>query len=115
MNRRGFLTRSGLALGALIVGDEVLETLDRLTHRKVWALGGIPEPLPLRPKWSMVGHLYVRENSATPWCLHDTAPMTDASVVFRKPIPKHFTESQVSIVCLDSAPSVTVNAYGVLA
>lgn len=36
MNRRGFLTRSGLALGALIVGDEVLETLDRLTHRKVW-------------------------------------------------------------------------------
>jgi len=37
VNRRGFLTRSGLALGALIVGDEVLETLDRLTHRKVWA------------------------------------------------------------------------------
>jgi hypothetical protein len=42
MNRRNFLTRSGLALGALIVGDEVLEMLDRLTHRKVYALGGVP-------------------------------------------------------------------------
>ncbi len=37
MNRRNFLTRSGLALGALLVGDEVLEAMDRLTHRKVWA------------------------------------------------------------------------------
>jgi hypothetical protein len=45
MNRRNFLTRSGLALGALIVGDEVLETLDRLTHRKVYALGGVPKPM----------------------------------------------------------------------
>jgi hypothetical protein len=44
MNRRNFLTRSGLALGALIVGDEVLEMLDRLTHRKVYALGGVPRP-----------------------------------------------------------------------
>lgn len=37
MNRRNFLTRSGLALGALIVGDEVLEMAERLAHRKVWA------------------------------------------------------------------------------
>lgn len=41
-DRRTFLTKSGLALGALIVGDEVLEVLDRLTHRKVFALGGLP-------------------------------------------------------------------------
>ena len=32
MNRRGFLTRSGLALGALVVGDEALEAFARLTH-----------------------------------------------------------------------------------
>lgn len=31
-SRRSFLTRSGLALGTLIVGDEVLETIARLTH-----------------------------------------------------------------------------------
>lgn len=42
-SRRAFLTRSGLALGALIVGDEMLEALDRLTHRKVFALGGMPQ------------------------------------------------------------------------
>jgi hypothetical protein len=34
VNRRGFLTRSGLALGALLVGDEVLEAMDRLTHQR---------------------------------------------------------------------------------
>lgn len=34
MNRRSFLTRSGLALGALIVGDEVLEAVERLTHQR---------------------------------------------------------------------------------
>ena len=34
MNRRSFLTRSGLALGALIVGDEVLEAMERLTHTR---------------------------------------------------------------------------------
>lgn len=32
MNRRNFLTRSGLALGALLVGDEALEAFARLTH-----------------------------------------------------------------------------------
>lgn len=42
MNRRGFLTQSGLALGALLVGDAALEAMDRLAHRKVWALGGVP-------------------------------------------------------------------------
>lgn len=32
MNRRNFLTRSGLALGALVVGAEALEAMERLTH-----------------------------------------------------------------------------------
>lgn len=41
MDRRHFLTRSGIALGALLVGDDVLEAMDRLTHRKVFALGGV--------------------------------------------------------------------------
>jgi hypothetical protein len=44
VNRRGFLTRSGLALGALIVGDEALALAERLTHRKVWALGAVSQP-----------------------------------------------------------------------
>lgn len=43
LSRRGFLTRSGLALGALVVGDEVLETLARLTHvRKIFPGAGLP-------------------------------------------------------------------------
>ncbi len=42
MNRRTFLTRSGLALGALIVGDEALEQLARLTHvRKAFPSAGV--------------------------------------------------------------------------
>ena len=42
--RRDFLRRSSLALaGGLIVGDAALELLDRLTHRKVWALGAMPD------------------------------------------------------------------------
>lgn len=45
MNRRGFLTRSGLALGALIVGDEVLEHLARLTHvRKSFPSAAVRSP-----------------------------------------------------------------------
>lgn len=36
MKRRDFLTRSGLALGALIVGDAALEAAERLAHKKVW-------------------------------------------------------------------------------
>jgi hypothetical protein len=42
MNRRSFLTRSGLALGALVVGDEVLEAMERLTHRKVFPSAAVP-------------------------------------------------------------------------
>lgn len=45
MNRRTFLTRSGLALGALIVGDEALEQLARLTHvRKSFPSAGVGRP-----------------------------------------------------------------------
>lgn len=44
MDRRSFLRRSTLALaGGLLVGDAALEAFDRLTHRKVFALGGLPE------------------------------------------------------------------------
>lgn len=42
MTRRSFLARSSLALaGGLLVGDAALEAFERLTHRKVWALGGL--------------------------------------------------------------------------
>lgn len=43
LNRRCFLTRSGLALGAIVLGDEVLEAFARLTHvRKSFPSAGIP-------------------------------------------------------------------------
>lgn len=44
LSRRSFLTRSTLAVGGLLVGDAALEAFERLTHRKVFALGGLPEP-----------------------------------------------------------------------
>lgn len=50
MDRRHFLTRSGLALGALIVGDAVLEEFARLTHvRKSFPSAGIGR---LREEWT---------------------------------------------------------------
>lgn len=44
--RREFLRKSSIVLAtSLIVGDEALEAFERLTHRKVWALGGLPPKL----------------------------------------------------------------------
>lgn len=43
MNRRLFLRRAGIAtVGGLVTGNAALEMFERLTHRKVWALGGMP-------------------------------------------------------------------------
>lgn len=43
MDRRAFLRRSSLALaGGLLVGDAVMDAYERLTHRRVFALGGLP-------------------------------------------------------------------------
>ena len=42
LTRRSFLRRTSLALPALLVGDAALEAFERLTHRKVFALGDIP-------------------------------------------------------------------------
>lgn len=42
MDRRNFLRRATLAaVGSLLVGDAALEAFERLTHRKVFALGAI--------------------------------------------------------------------------
>lgn len=44
LDRRAFLRRGSIALaGSLLVGDAALEAFERLTHRKVFALGGMPE------------------------------------------------------------------------
>ena len=43
MDRRAFLRSTSLALaGGLVVGDAAMELYERLTHRKVWALGAVP-------------------------------------------------------------------------
>lgn len=42
MNRRDWLTKTSLALaGGLLMGDAVMEQYERLTHRKVFALGAM--------------------------------------------------------------------------
>ena len=42
LDRRTFLRRTSLALaGGLLVGDAALEAFERLTHRKVFALGNV--------------------------------------------------------------------------
>jgi len=47
LNRRDFLRKSLIAgVGGLLLGDAALEAFERLTHRKVFALGGLP---PLQP------------------------------------------------------------------
>lgn len=44
MDRRSFLRRSTIALaGGLVLGDAALEAFERLTHRKVFALGAPPK------------------------------------------------------------------------
>lgn len=51
LTRRDFLRRGSLALaGGLLVGDAALEAFERLSHRKVFALGGLPD----RKKWYSV-------------------------------------------------------------
>lgn len=45
MDRRQFLTRSGLALGALVVGDEAIDAFARMTHvRKSFPSAGVVAP-----------------------------------------------------------------------
>jgi hypothetical protein len=40
MNRRDWLTKTSLALaGGLVLGNEAMEVYERLSHRKVWAMG----------------------------------------------------------------------------
>jgi hypothetical protein len=47
MDRRSFLRRTSLALaGGLVLGNEAMEMYERLTHKKVWAMGRMPGPLP---------------------------------------------------------------------
>lgn len=44
MDRRAFLQRGSLAAGGLLLGVSAIDEYERLTHRKVWALGGLPSP-----------------------------------------------------------------------
>ena len=107
MNRRNFLTRSGLALGALIVGDEVLETLDRLTHRKVWALGAIPQPDTLPPlQWRWVRSIVASNDLSIvtlqgamdaygPWTNLESVPLINGTATFSQP---HWLNATIIVV-----------------
>jgi hypothetical protein len=109
MDRRSFLTRSGLTLGALIVGDEVLEAMDRLTHRKMFALGAIPRR---RPESA----LYVRESPLSPWVLLDRAPVNEDGIsTFNTVIPIQYTEAQIATYVPEFTPSFNHSAFAYLA
>lgn len=45
MERRNFLKLMSAYAGALVVGESALLAYDRLTHKKVFALGAIPQPV----------------------------------------------------------------------
>lgn len=55
MNRRNFLTNAALFATAAATMDP-LEILDRLTHKKVWALGGMPG------RWISIGNGWYRRD-----------------------------------------------------
>ena len=61
MDRRSFLRRASLALPALLVGDAALEAFERLSHRKVFALGGLPNQ-----PWHGLGYYFDDPNTITP-------------------------------------------------
>ena len=49
MDRRNFLRRTSLALaGGLVVGPQVMEMYERMTHKKVFALGDGLRVIPSR-------------------------------------------------------------------
>ena len=57
MDRRAFLRRTSLAIaGGLVVGPQVMEMYERMTHKKVFALGEIPG-------WTVTWHRYEHLNS----------------------------------------------------
>jgi hypothetical protein len=96
MNRRGFLTRSGLALGALIVGDEILETLDRLTHVRKSFPSAAVNALPTDWRFvRVVGDIDVSSSCLVtlqgscfangPWTPIETQPMVDGTITFSRP------------------------------
>lgn len=66
MNRRLFLRRASLASAGLLVGDAALEAFERLAHRKVFALGGLP-----RDEWPL-GIIDVTTPSSQIWGLSRT-------------------------------------------
>jgi hypothetical protein len=87
-----------------MVGDAALEAFDRLTHRKVFALGGLPSPgvyrfelgqVALTPVgvvngdlWTVRGHLYVRINGSTVGPLVMPSPVAaDDFTVLANPVP----------------------------
>lgn len=56
VNRRDWLTKTSLALaGGLVLGNEVMEQYERLTHKRIWALGGLNG-------WSVRWHKYQNIN-----------------------------------------------------
>ncbi len=75
LSRRDFLRRTTLAVaGGLIVGDAAMELFERLSHRKVFALGAIPTtihwpyppPQPMTVYVQYVAHL-PRQGERVEW------------------------------------------------
>lgn len=96
MNRRHFLTRSGLALGALIVGDEAIEALARLTHvRKTFpsaSVGGTDfsdwRYVQLVGDFEASPALITLQGSRSvngPWTPLETRPMIGGTITFSRP------------------------------
>ena len=65
MDRRQWLTRTSLAIaGGLLLGNEAMEMYEKLTHKKVWAMGGMkhgPRMVIVREECSVFGKSLMEE------------------------------------------------------
>jgi hypothetical protein len=70
LDRRQWLTRTSLAIaGGLLLGNEAMEMYEKLTHKKVWAMGAMPRRFEIYagfPPWPVLGGLVITHADTYP-------------------------------------------------
>lgn len=83
-SRRDFLRKTSIALaGGLIVGDAAMEMFERLTHNKVFALGGVQHPVFITESEirDMMKKIYTDMNREIIWHVSPQSPRHKRNIV----------------------------------